>query len=32
MLAGCGGLNIPADLRTPSVTGVVEEVTQLPDG
>ena len=32
VLAGCGGLDIPADLRTPSVIGVVEEVTELPDG
>jgi hypothetical protein len=32
ILAGCGGLRIPGDLRTPSVAGVVDEVTRLPDG
>ena len=32
VLAGCGGVSIPGDLRTPSVAGVVDEVTRLPDG
>lgn len=34
LLAGCGPLflDIPADLRTPSVAGVVEEITRLAGG
>lgn len=31
LLVGCGP-NIPASLRTPSVAGVVEESTRLPNG
>lgn len=33
LVAGCGdSINIPDNLRTPTVAGVVEESTQLPNG
>jgi len=33
LLAGCGGsVHIPAELRTPTIAGVVEQSSQQPDG